>query len=208
MKQGVILIGMMGVGKSAVGKLLSSRLGLSFVETDQLIEERGKSVSELFQIGEEHFRKIERSVCRALSQSLRGEQNDPLVIARSVATKQSVVGKSEIASPLARNDMCYVIATGGGVPVDPVCWESVKTLGMTVYLKATPKSLCQRIKDKSSRPLLAGAQTEEEIERVLGDLLSVREPYYNSAETIIETDRLTAEKVCDQILERLECENI
>ncbi|MET3963690.1 shikimate kinase [Marmoricola sp. OAE513] len=60
----VVLIGSMGAGKTTVGGLVAEALGLSFRDTDQVIEERaGKPVSEIFvDDGEPHFRDLERTV--------------------------------------------------------------------------------------------------------------------------------------------------
>ena len=64
----VALFGFMGVGKSAVGKLLAEELGLSFVDLDQEIVSRtGRSIESIFQDGEERFREIERVVTKEYS---------------------------------------------------------------------------------------------------------------------------------------------
>lgn len=62
----IVLIGFMGAGKSTVGPLLAHRLGLPFLDTDTLIEERsGKDVEELFASeGEAAFRALEREVVK------------------------------------------------------------------------------------------------------------------------------------------------
>ena len=62
----VILIGPMGSGKTTIGSLLAEKLGLSFRDTDQLIEEQeGKTVSQIFlDQGEDAFRAIEKRVLR------------------------------------------------------------------------------------------------------------------------------------------------
>ena len=60
----IVLIGMMGSGKSSIGKILSKQLKLSFVDIDQKIEEfEGLKVSEIFKKnGEKYFRKIEEKI--------------------------------------------------------------------------------------------------------------------------------------------------
>ena len=65
----IILIGMMGCGKTTVGKLLSTRLGKTLVDTDALIErQEGMTVPEIFETqGEAYFRWVETGVAQALS---------------------------------------------------------------------------------------------------------------------------------------------
>lgn len=59
----IVLIGMMGSGKTHFGRLLGQRLGLKFFDSDTLIEEKaGCSVSEIFERwGEQKFRDVEAS---------------------------------------------------------------------------------------------------------------------------------------------------
>lgn len=60
----IILIGMTGSGKSTLGRALSEALGYSFIDMDDYIEEKtGKTIPELFRIGEDHFRTLESSAC-------------------------------------------------------------------------------------------------------------------------------------------------
>jgi shikimate kinase len=56
----------MGSGKTTIGSLLAEKLGLSFRDTDQLIEEQeAKTVSQIFlDQGEDAFRAIEKRVLR------------------------------------------------------------------------------------------------------------------------------------------------
>jgi shikimate kinase len=64
----IVLVGMMGVGKSTVGKKLASLLHLEFFDADEAIEEAAQmSVSEIFdRFGEESFRDGERRVIARL----------------------------------------------------------------------------------------------------------------------------------------------
>ena len=68
-KENIVLIGMPGSGKSAVGKILAERTGLSFADTDQLITEKaGKTIPDLFrENGEPFFRDLESAVIRERS---------------------------------------------------------------------------------------------------------------------------------------------
>lgn len=64
----VVLVGMMGVGKSTVGRRLAQRLGCGFVDADTAIEEAaGCTISEFFaRHGEAEFRAGERRVIQRL----------------------------------------------------------------------------------------------------------------------------------------------
>jgi shikimate kinase len=57
------LIGMMGAGKSTLGKALAAQLGYRFIDTDTVIEQAtGQSITELFAAGEAAFRELETQV--------------------------------------------------------------------------------------------------------------------------------------------------
>ena len=60
----VFLVGMMGAGKTTLGKALAKRLGRDFVDTDKLLVDRtGVPVATIFEIeGEEGFRRREAAV--------------------------------------------------------------------------------------------------------------------------------------------------
>lgn len=64
----ILLVGMMGSGKSVVGRALADRLGWELVDTDREIEQRaGVSISEIFRRdGEDGFRSLERRVLEEL----------------------------------------------------------------------------------------------------------------------------------------------
>ncbi len=64
LSKSVVLIGLMGTGKSAIGKKLSKKLGVLFSDSDKKIEQfSGKSVEQIFkESGEAHFRKLEEKV--------------------------------------------------------------------------------------------------------------------------------------------------
>ena len=64
MKKNLTLTGMMGVGKSTIGKALSKRLSMEFIDIDKIIEKKLKlSIQKIFeQKGEAFFRKFEEMV--------------------------------------------------------------------------------------------------------------------------------------------------
>ena len=69
MDKNIVLIGMMGCGKSTAGELLARRLGRPLADTDAVIEQRqGRAIPEIFaRDGEAGFRALELELCRELS---------------------------------------------------------------------------------------------------------------------------------------------
>ena len=64
LSKSIVLTGLMGSGKSAIGKVLSERMGVPLSDTDRIIEkEVGKTINEIFNdSGEKYFRQVEEKV--------------------------------------------------------------------------------------------------------------------------------------------------
>ena len=77
MKKNLVLTGMMGVGKSTIGRKVAKRLKLKFVDIDSIIENKEKSSIKIIfeKHGEAYFRKIEKKI------SIEELQKKSLVIA-------------------------------------------------------------------------------------------------------------------------------
>jgi shikimate kinase len=77
-KRPIVLIGLMGSGKTSVGKSLARRSGWPFVDIDHLVEEKaGIAISQIFEkYGEARFRELEHE---ALREAL--EKEEPAIIA-------------------------------------------------------------------------------------------------------------------------------
>src|SRR3546814_13087611 len=84
----IVLVGMMGVGKSTVGRRLAARLGLPFVDADEEIElAASMSVADIFKrFGEAYFRDGER---RVIARLMDGRSEERRVGKESVSTCRS-----------------------------------------------------------------------------------------------------------------------
>jgi shikimate kinase len=129
----VVLVGLMGVGKSTVGRRLARRLGLDFIDSDSEIEETvGLPWGELFErYGEADYRDGERRL-----------------VARLVDGK------------------VRVIATGGGVFVDPQTRQLLMERTITVWLDAPVDVLAERTSRRDTRPLLKNGDPKATLERL------------------------------------------
>jgi shikimate kinase len=83
-----------------------------------------------------------------------------------------------------------VVATGGGTPCffDNMDWMNAH--GTTVYLKAAPALLAQRlVHEKAQRPLLHGIH-DMDLEAFIARKLAEREPFYNRAQVVVDVEGL------------------
>jgi shikimate kinase len=89
----IFLVGMMGAGKTMVGKLLAKQLGKSFIDSDEEIQRRtGVTIPHIFDVeGEAGFRSRESSVIRELV--LR----DNIVLATGGGTVLNEVNRAELS---------------------------------------------------------------------------------------------------------------
>ncbi len=92
-----------------------------------------------------------------------------------------------------------IVATGGGIVLRQSNWKIMEEGGLTVYLKASTDVLWNRIKNDTSRPLL---QVEKPFEKAR-ELLSMRIPFYEKADIIIDTENKSPENVADYIIGKL-----
>lgn len=69
LNKNIILIGMPGCGKTTIGKVLSERLKVEFIDMDWYIEEKyGKTITQIFEKGENYFRQLENEAARELGE--------------------------------------------------------------------------------------------------------------------------------------------
>jgi len=121
---GLYLVGFMGCGKSAVGRLLAHELGWPFADVDEDIEAaQGVSIVDIFdQLGEPEFRTIEREAIRKRVRDV--ESGKPLVL-----------------------------ALGGGAFADPHTQKLLEERGVTLWLDCSFPRICTRLEGQTHRPL-------------------------------------------------------
>lgn len=133
----IVLVGLMGVGKTTVGRRLAAMLGQPFRDADDEIERAAQmSIPEIFATyGEAYFRSGERRV-----------------IARLVG---------ETGGPSR-----HVLATGGGAFVDPETRALILRCAVAVWLDSDVDTLVARVGRKSNRPLLRTGNPREILTRL------------------------------------------
>jgi shikimate kinase len=90
-----------------------------------------------------------------------------------------------------------VIATGGGIVIQPRNLPLLRTLGPVVWLSADQTTIIDRVGQSSHRPMLNQADPEESVTRLLAE----RAPLYRQAADLqIETSGLTHREVADRIV--------
>ena len=163
----VVLVGLMGVGKSTVGRRLARRLGLPFVDSDSAIEDAvGLPAGEVFErYGEADYRDGER---RLVARLIDGQVR--------------------------------VIATGGGVFVDPRTRQLLKERAITIWLDAPVDVLAERTARRDTRPLLK----TEDPKATLEQLASVERQAYAEADLHVRSGEGAHKDVVDAILRGLD----
>ncbi|MBW6506820.1 MAG: shikimate kinase [Rhodobacteraceae bacterium] len=147
----VVLVGMMGAGKTAVGTQLARLLRVGFIDSDAEIERAAnRSIAEIFaRDGEPFFRARESEVLARL-----------------------------LAGPPA------ILSTGGGAFMSEHNRAMIAAEGVSVWLRADIALLWQRVKAKSTRPLLRTADPLG----TLTALLATRAPIYGLAQVVVEAE--------------------
>jgi shikimate kinase len=160
----LVLVGFMGSGKTDAGKLAAAKLGMKFVDVDEIIERRhNQTIALVFQMkGEAFFRQQERAVVRELA---------------------SVEGR--------------VIATGGGVILDPNNLRDFSRTGVVICCWVDPDVAHERTKDATHRPLLESSPDRLE---AITSLLRKREALYRAIPLQIDTSAMTVEQQANEII--------
>jgi shikimate kinase len=151
LKKTVVMIGMMGAGKTAVGTALARLLGVLFRDSDEeIVKAANRSIAETFaRDGEAFFRARE----------------------------------TEVLSRLLRGPPC-VLSTGGGAFMADENRTLIREAGVSVCLRADLELLWQRVRHKSTRPLLRSSNPRE----TLRGLYEARGPIYALADLTVDSE--------------------
>ncbi|MDO9600024.1 MAG: shikimate kinase [Azoarcus sp.] len=144
----LILIGMMGAGKTTVGRELAKRRRMRFADCDhEIVARTGVTIPTIFEIeGEDGFRRRETQALDELTL----EQN-------------------------------LVLATGGGVVLDPANRAILASRGVVVYLNVPPQILWERTRHDRNRPLLRVENPRQRIQ----ELYLARDPLYREVADVV-----------------------
>jgi len=170
----IVLLGYMASGKTSIGKVLAKKLGCSFIDLDDIIEENeNNSIQNIFKLkGEIYFRKKESHYLKKVL-----KKNDEMVLSLGGGTP------------------CY----GNNISLLQSAYN-VKT----VYLKATIPALVERlINEKNKRPLISHIDSEEKLTEFIAKHLFERSQYYSLADLTISTDTKTEQDIVETILKQL-----
>ena len=109
--------------------------------------------------------------------------------------------ESRILARLA-HDVDTVVSTGGGIILDPRNRKILKESGYTIFLKAQPETLDQRIRSTHQRPLLKDNKNRlKDLKQIWVDRASF---YEECAHFTLVTDDLDSEKVAEILREHTE----
>lgn len=170
----IILIGMKGSGKSTVGKLLAEKLNIRFIELDTELEKA-------------HFQvRKEKLTFRVIFQRYGQEYFRTL--------ETTVLNK--LSQDLNVNN--FVLACGGGTPLNMANQKILKNLGKIIYLKPDNDALLERI-IKNGTP--AFFPYPDDPKKSFDEVLISREPVYKKlADIVLDCQRKNPDKIVNIIL--------
>lgn len=107
--------------------------------------------------------------------------------------------ETDILKSIFKKDS-FILSTGGGVILKKENREILFNSDIcTIYLKTSSKTIYERLKHQTQRPLLLVENPEKEIEKILAQ----REEFYRLAKITITTDNKTTEEIAKEIKEIL-----
>lgn len=192
----LLLVGMMGAGKSTVGPLVARRLGWSFIDTDEEVEHStGQAVSELFTSGGEALFRDEES--RALVAALAG--SSAVVVS---------VGGGAVLDPSNRSILCRSgLVVWLRARLETLAERVGDGAGRPLLAGVGAGRRCDRgarTRDDSSRGSAheRNASVSDAPLHALVRIEAERNPLYcEVADAIVDVDGLPAERVAERVAE-------
>lgn len=172
LKTPIVLVGMMGAGKTAIGGAVARKLGVPFLDSDEaLVEAANASIAEIFERdGEAFFRARETEV-----------------IARLL------------------DDAPAVLSTGGGAFLAETNRKLIDEKAASVWLKADLALLWDRVRHKTTRPLL---RTDNPYAS-LKEIFEARSPIYAQARIAVEAQpHYSIDDMADHVIAALADANL
>jgi shikimate kinase len=106
--------------------------------------------------------------------------------------------ESETLRALSENDRT-VISTGGGAVLRQENMDILRRKGVIVCLNASAKTILHRTRGCTDRPLL---NVEDPLAKIK-EMLAQRQPYYEKADIIIDTENKSPMQIADEIMEEM-----
>lgn len=108
--------------------------------------------------------------------------------------------ETKLLEALSERPYKYIYSVGGGTPVKAENRELLKKIGTVIYLRICPESVCERLKNDNTRPLL---QCDNPLERIRNLMNDRKNAYESCADIIIDVDDLSIDSIIDQIVKEV-----
>lgn len=170
----IVLCGYMGSGKSQVGRLLASKLGLVFFDLDDQIEKNQQnSVKKIFlEKGEIFFRKKENEVLKEL-----------------LAAPESFILSLGGGTPCYADNLEIL--------------KNNKEVRL-IYLKVELNELTKRLfNEKEKRPLISDQESRESLNDFIRKHLFERQYYYLQSDVVLDVSTLSIEETVNLLIKQL-----
>lgn len=167
LKKTVVMVGMMGAGKTAVGTALARQLAVPFLDSDEeIVRAANCTIAEIFaRDGEPFFRARE----------------------------------TEVLGRLLRAEPC-ILSTGGGAFLSETNRALIAESGVSVWLRADLDLLWNRVKHKTTRPLLRTENPRE----TLRQIYEARVPVYQLSDLVVDSAAdLSVEDMAARVVDAL-----
>ena len=168
----VVLLGMMGCGKTAIGERLAARLHVPFIDLDRYIEQQEKhSVSDIFAShGESYFRQKETESLQQLLES----------------QGQGVI---------------QVIALGGGAFIQEANRLLIHKYAVSIWIDASFEILLERVSRKKTRPLLEKGDKRTILKQLMDERVPIYQQADITVHTSTDAHEVTLNAMVSRLTE-------